>query len=76
MALAMMKGGVFGKGTAWTGMAGSLLMLVYIILVTFVPGVKAVAMMISMPGGILLLVWLILFTRRLFRLAAERNQII
>lgn len=67
MAFAMLKSGVFGKITAWTGITGCMLMLVYIILVTFMPGVKAVAMLVSIPGGSLLMAWMILFAARLLR---------
>ena len=47
-------------------------MLLYIILVTFVPAAKTAAMAVSAPGGILLIVWIIMFTLRLFRLSREK----
>lgn len=68
MSLAMIRGKVFGKTTAWTGFAGSSLMLAYVVLVTFVPGMKAIAMYIALPGGLLLMVWMLLFGLRLLKI--------
>ena len=70
LALVMLSGKVFGKPTALLGIAGGTLLLTYIVLVTFVPGTKQVAMMIAAPGGLLALAWMILFTIRLFRLSS------
>lgn len=71
LSLVMLGGKVFGKPTALLGIAGGTLLLAYIVLVTFVPGTKEVAMMIAAPGGLLALAWMILFTIRLFRLSSS-----
>lgn len=69
MSVAMLRGGVFSRPTALLGLFGSMMILAYLVLVTFVPGAKTAAMAISAPGGIALMVWMALFGRRLFRLA-------
>jgi len=72
MSLVMFTGKLFSKTNAIFGFAGSSLMLLYVILVTFVPAAKTAAMAVSAPGGILLIVWIIMFTLRLFRLSREK----
>lgn len=64
----MLKGRLFSKITAWLGLTGNSLLFIYIILVTFVPAMKSVAMLIAAPGGLLALAWMIIFTGRLFKL--------
>jgi hypothetical protein len=54
----MFRGGLFGKPVPSMGIAGSLLLLVYLVLVTFVPGTKTVAMALAAPGGLSALIWL------------------
>lgn len=68
MSFAMLKGQVFSRTTAWTGIAGTTLLLVYIVLVTFVAEIQDMAMLVAAPGGLLSLVWMILFTTKLFKL--------
>jgi len=64
----MLKGIVFSRSTAFVGILGSILLLIYVILVTFVPEIKNIAVMVAAPGGILALAWMIMFTTRLFQL--------
>ena len=68
MSVVMLKGMVFSRITSWTGIAGNLLMLAYIVAVTFFDSAGSMAMMLAMPGGILIIVWTILYTKRLFKL--------
>ena len=68
MSLVMLQGQVFSKANAYVGILGNALMLVYIALVTFAPSVKEMAMMVAMPGGLLLVAWMVMLTIRLFRL--------
>jgi hypothetical protein len=63
----MLKGRIFSKINSWTGVIGSVLMLLYVILVSFVTGVESMATAFAMPGGLLLMSWMILFTITLFR---------
>lgn len=67
MGLAMLKGRVFSRATGWTGLAGSLLMVAYAVVVTFVPGMLSQAMALAAPGGLLCMAWMILFTLKLLK---------
>ncbi|MEW6241911.1 MAG: DUF4386 family protein [Chloroflexota bacterium] len=67
--LVMLGGNVFSKANAYIGIIGNTLMLVYVVLVTFAPSVKEAAVMVAMPGGLLLMAWMVMFTLRLFRLS-------
>jgi len=69
MAIVMLQGGVFSKVNSWIGIIGSILMLFYIILDNFVPGVETMATAFAMPGGLLLMAWMIMFAIRLFKLS-------
>ncbi len=71
LSLVMLSGKVFGKPTALLGISGGTLLVAYIVLVTFVPGTKEVAMTLAAPGGLLALAWMILFTIRLFHLSGS-----
>jgi hypothetical protein len=68
MSLAMLGGKVFNKTTSCLGIVGSALILLYIILVTFAPGIKDMATIFAMPGGLLSIVWMLLYAIRLFQL--------
>jgi len=68
MSIGMLKGKIFGKVTSYLGIAGSVLLLIYIVFVTFVPEIASIAMMIAAPGGICSLAWMIMFTRKLVQL--------
>jgi hypothetical protein len=73
MSLVMIKGGIFGKKASYAGLAGSILLVVYLFLVTFAPGVDKMATAFAMPGGILMLIWIVSFTITLFRLGKTSN---
>jgi hypothetical protein len=68
MAFVMLKGSIFSKINSWVGIIGSVLMLLYVILVNFGSGVEKMATAFAMPGGLLLMAWMIMFTIRLFKL--------
>lgn len=70
----MLQGNVFSKANAYIGILGNVLMLVYIVLVTFAPTVKNMAMAFAMPGGLLLLAWMVMLTTRLFRLGTSKGD--
>ena len=69
MSVAMLRGGVFGRATAWTGISGFALLLVFTVWTTFVPGALGTAVLVALPAGLLLLAWNVLVARRLFQLA-------
>src|SRR5512133_1649066 len=64
----MLKCGVFSKMNSWLGIVGSILMLLYVALVNFGTGVENMATLFAMPGGLLLMAWMIMFTIKLFKL--------
>lgn len=68
ISIVMLKGKVFGKVNSWTGIIGSILMMIYVMLVNFGTGVENMATSFAMPGGLLLLAWMVMFTIRLFKL--------
>jgi len=67
MSFVMLNGKIFSKINSWFGIIGSILMLMYVILVNFGSGVENMATAFAMPGGLLLMIWMILFTIRLFK---------
>jgi hypothetical protein len=73
MSFAMRSGKVFSKKTSFLGMAGSVLMLLYIVLVTFAPSTKSMATAFAMPGGLLMIAWMVLTARTLFRISRQEG---
>ncbi len=65
----MMKSGIFSKSNAWLGLAGSIVISIYLVLVTFVPEVKSMATLFAAPGGLMLMSWMLLFAFRLHKLS-------
>jgi hypothetical protein len=62
MSAAMLSSNLFNKYTGYLGFIGSALMILYVVLVTFVPEMRTVATMIAMPGGLMVMTWMVLFT--------------
>lgn len=69
----MLKGNHFSKPTAYLGIVGNFLMFLYIYFVTFVPLLKDFAILLAMPGGLLILAWLILIANRMFKFGNGNN---
>ena len=69
MSIVMVSGKVFSSVTSYVGLVGNSLMVIYIILVTFVPAIEKLALVIAMPAGLLVMVWMIMFTIKLFKLS-------
>jgi hypothetical protein len=69
MSIVMICGKVFSRITSYIGLVGNSLMVIYIIMVTFIPVVEKLALMFAMPAGLLVMVWMILFTIKLFELS-------
>lgn len=53
LSMAMLKRRRFPPVLAWLGLAGNALLVAYLALVTFVPGVAAVATAVAAPGGLM-----------------------
>jgi hypothetical protein len=68
LSFVMLKAGIFGRINSWLGIFGSIFMMIYVILVNFSTGVEKMATAFAMPGGLLLMAWMIMFTIRLFKL--------
>jgi hypothetical protein len=71
MSFAMLRGKAFGRVNSILGIAGSVLILTYIVLVTFVAEVRTMATAFAMPGGLMLMAWMVMFTVRLFKLGTQ-----
>lgn len=65
--VAMIHGKVFSKSVAWTGIAGNIVMLGYVVVITLFPWSGEYALFIAMPGGILVLLWTVFYMIRLFK---------
>ena len=55
--------------TSYIGIIGNSLMVIYIIMVTFMPAVEKMALVFAMPAGLLLMTWMIMFTIKLLKLS-------
>jgi hypothetical protein len=65
---AMLRGNVFGRWTGWTGRIGFSLMTLFFILTAFVPEQYAAALRIAAPGGVILMAYQLMLSRRFFQL--------
>jgi hypothetical protein len=65
MGITTLRSRVFGRSTAWAGIAGSSLLLAFTVCATFVPAAYRRVMVLAMGGGILSMAWNILTARRL-----------
>jgi hypothetical protein len=70
----MLTGKVFSRLTSYIGLIGNSLMVIYIILVTFVPAVEKIALAFAMPAGLLVMAWMAMFTIKLFKLSKIEND--
>jgi hypothetical protein len=68
MALVMLQSEVFSKITAFAGLLGSGLLLIFEICSSFVPAAFEVALIFAMGGGLLTMLWYVLIARGLFQL--------
>jgi hypothetical protein len=71
MSVVMLKGRIFTRINSWTGITGSILMMLYLIFVCFGTRIEKMATAFAMPGGILLMAWMIMLTIRLFNLGSK-----
>jgi len=65
----MLLGKIFSRITSYLGILGNSLMVIYVVLVTFIPTVEKLALAFAMPAGILVMVWMIMFTIKLFKMS-------
>ena len=69
MSFVMLSGKIFSRLSSYFGIFGNSLMIIYLVLVTFIPKVEAMAIAFAMPAGLMVMAWMILFTIKLFRLS-------
>lgn len=73
MAVVMLRGGIFGKVTAWAGILALGSMLVFNTLAAFVPAKFDLAMGFASLGGPLSMLYYILMARKLFQLGRPQE---
>jgi len=64
----MLRGKVFGKATAYTGILGNVLLMVVEAVLTFIRTLPNLWMVIASGGGLLVMTWYLLVGRRLLQL--------
>ncbi len=69
ISVVMLRGGIFGKATAYAGILGGSFLTIFTIWATFIPVMFEVAMIVAMIGGLASMVWYALTARRLFQLS-------
>lgn len=69
ISVVMLKAGIFSRLNAWFGIAGSIFMMFYVLLINFTKSFENIATAIAFPGGLLLMVWMIMFAVKFFMLA-------
>lgn len=69
MSWVMLKAKIFSKTISWLGLLGSILISVYLVLVTFVPEVKSMATLFAAPGGLMLIAWMLLYALRMRKIS-------
>jgi hypothetical protein len=72
--LVMSGGRVFSRTAAILGIAGSSILILYLIAVTFMPGLEPLAMLIAMAGGLATMGWLVLASIRLIGLGRTHEK--
>lgn len=71
VSFAMLRGRVFGRVTAWLGIVGTAVLMVYTTAYTFGPGTGALMMAIAIPGGLVMIAWQAIVGARLLRAGAQ-----
>jgi len=71
MSIVMLRRGVFGNVSAYAGICGFSILLVFEFFSSFVSGLNTVTMLLAMFGGLLSMVWYILIARKFFRIAKD-----
>lgn len=70
----MLKGGIFGKTTSWTGIIGFTFLSVFTVLAIFAPSLYFIAFyLFGMIGGLLVLSWFILVSLKFFKLGRRSD---
>ncbi len=73
MAMVMLRGKVFSRGAAYTGLIGFSLLFVFEILSSFAPSAQDALLILAMVGGLASMTWYILIARRLLQLRLDER---
>lgn len=68
MSIVMLQGKIFNRIISYLGIIGYMLLLIYILLVTFIPKTQNIATIIAAPGGILALAWILMVGIKLIKM--------
>ena len=71
MSLVMLRGGILSKVSAYAGICGFSILLVFEFFSSFVSGLTTVTMILAMLGGLFSMVWYILIAGNFFRIAKD-----
>ncbi len=74
MSIVMLRSTVFSQATAYAGLLGFGMLLLFEFFSSFVAGVNGVTMILAMIGGLSSMAWYILIARRLFQLGESNPQ--
>lgn len=69
MAYVVLRGQVFSRAAGYAGLVGFLCLLIFTVWTTFFPESFNTAMLLAMPGGLLVLAWNLMIARGLFQQA-------
>ena len=73
MSYVMIDGEIFTKRVSYFGLIGYSLLLVYVLLVSFLPGIENLVKTIAAPGGLLVLAWVFTVGRKLMKIGSVQE---
>jgi len=71
----MLRSGTFSRVTAYAGILGFSLMLLFEVSSSFVTGLSGAAMLLAMGGGLLMMAWYVLVARRFLQLGNGQENV-
>ncbi len=74
MSFVMLRSRIFSRTSAYAGILGFGLLLIYEVFSSFIPASKDVAMIVALLGGLSSMVWYILIARRFFQLEQDKSD--
>lgn len=73
ISIAMTKGRVFSRSTSLLGIFGNSLLFLYLVTVTISPSSLTLGLIFAIPGGLLLIGWMLLFMVRMYKIANRQG---
>jgi hypothetical protein len=71
----MLRSGTFSRVTAYAGILGFSLMLLFEVSSSFVTGLSGAAMLLAMGGGLLMMAWYVLVARGFLQLGNGQENV-